>query len=52
MTEPATPENSSGKRFQDLPDAEKARLAKEQCLKDHPGLTSEEYDEMAKAFGF
>jgi hypothetical protein len=26
--------------------------SKEECLKEHPGLTSEEYDEMAEAYGF
>jgi S-adenosylmethionine synthetase len=30
----------------------KAQQAKEECLKAHPGLTPEKYDEMATAFGF
>jgi S-adenosylmethionine synthetase len=33
-------------------EARKWERVKEECLKAHPGLTSEEYDEMATAFGF
>ena len=42
----------NGKRFQELPEAEKSRITKEQFLADHPTVTAEEFDEMARAYGF
>ena len=48
---PKTPELYNGKLFQELPEAERARISRAQFLKDHPTVTPEELDEMSSAFG-